>query len=112
MRPLALVLVITLVGSCVPVPTKTHAYVGNAIWMAASTYVFIAADNRSCDYVSNEPDPWSAGLDTAIVNIGCETGRSIEMETAEAVMVLAVGGIVRTLINTYQGPATRTSRSR
>src|SRR5437870_9152577 len=108
MRPLALVLAITLIGSCVPVPTAPHAYVGNILWIAASTYAFTTANDRTCDY-SREPDLGDAVGD----KVGCELGQSLEMDAAAVVMALAVGGIIRTLEATYHGPATtKTSRSR
>jgi hypothetical protein len=113
MRSLTFVLVITVVGGCIPVPTRGQAYAGNLALMAVASVAAYSANMRDCDYVSKQEDVATAIVDSIITNTACEAGRQIQLAVAESVLVAALVGIGRTLVeDDRRRAATTTSRSR
>jgi hypothetical protein len=103
MRPLALVLTVTLLG-CVRVPTPAHAHAGNFLYMMAGIYMVSSAMTRDCDYHRMDIG------EEAVAEIGCELGTNIEQIAGVGVLISAMVGIGRTLYRPV--PATTTPRSR
>lgn len=105
MRPLALVLAVTLFG-CIPMPTAAEAHYGNGLWFIASVAVIQNESGRNCNLHSmGEPDPFASE--------GCKALSSLAITTAEIVAVAALIGVGRTLAASYHlPPTTTTPRSR